>query len=216
MSLVIHSHSPASIDPRGRPQSRQVVITIFIQIVRPSVRSSQQNFKIKRQSLPAGTVGWPSGSLMTPVLSNIIFAWNLFCSARFRDDVYGCNYVYVTVGRPSGSTKYIWYFLNRLKYREDESDPAYKLENRLKPYNCPEKMALLHEGLDRFDATRKEDAKKDTMGKTKNTQTKKKSKKKDNEEELESLNQNKDETCLKKFAKVGHFSSFLQIIFSVF
>ena len=33
----------------------------------PYVRTSQ-NFKIKRQSLPAGTVGWPSGSLMTPVL----------------------------------------------------------------------------------------------------------------------------------------------------
>ena len=32
----------------------------------PSVRKSQ-NFKIQRQSLPAGTVGWPSGSLMTPV-----------------------------------------------------------------------------------------------------------------------------------------------------
>ena len=33
----------------------------------PSVRPIQ-NFKIKRQSLPAGTVGWPSGSLMTPIL----------------------------------------------------------------------------------------------------------------------------------------------------
>ena len=54
------------IDSRGRPQSRPVVITIFTQSVRPSVRPSQ-NFKIKRQSLPAGTVGWPSGSLMTPV-----------------------------------------------------------------------------------------------------------------------------------------------------
>ena len=42
-----------------------VVITIFTQC--PFVRPSQ-NFKIKRQSLPAGTVGWPSGSLMTPVL----------------------------------------------------------------------------------------------------------------------------------------------------
>ena len=73
------------IDPRGRPQSRPVVITIFTQCpsvrtyVRPSVRPSFrpfQNFKIKRQSLPAGTVGWPSGSLMTPVLfilSLIIF-----------------------------------------------------------------------------------------------------------------------------------------------
>ena len=33
----------------------------------PSVHPSQ-NFKIKRQSVPVGTVGWPSGSLMTPVL----------------------------------------------------------------------------------------------------------------------------------------------------
>ena len=38
----------------------------------PSVRPSQ-NFKIKRQSLPAGTVGRPSGSLMTPVLYKIFF-----------------------------------------------------------------------------------------------------------------------------------------------
>ena len=32
-----------------------------------SVRPSHI-FKIKRQSLPAGTVGWPSASLMTPVI----------------------------------------------------------------------------------------------------------------------------------------------------
>ena len=38
----------------------------FTQSVRPSVHPSQ-NFKIKRQSLPAGTVGWPSRSLMTPI-----------------------------------------------------------------------------------------------------------------------------------------------------
>ena len=56
-------------DPQGRPQSRPVVITIFTQSVRQSVRPSQ-NFKIKRQSLPAGNVGWPSWSLMTPVLCN--------------------------------------------------------------------------------------------------------------------------------------------------
>ena len=60
-----------SIDPRGRPQSWPVVITIFIQSVRSSVCPSQ-NFKIKRQSLPAGTVGWPSGSLMTPVLYSLL------------------------------------------------------------------------------------------------------------------------------------------------
>ena len=35
--------------------------------VRPSVNPSQ-NFEIKLQSLPARTVGWPSGSLITPVL----------------------------------------------------------------------------------------------------------------------------------------------------
>ena len=53
-----------NFDPRGRPLSRPVVITIFTQTsVRPS-----QNFKIKRQSLPVATVGWPSGSLVTPVL----------------------------------------------------------------------------------------------------------------------------------------------------
>ena len=50
------------IDPRGRPQSRPVVITIFTQSVR-----------IKRQSMPAGTVGWPSGSLMTSVLYKLVF-----------------------------------------------------------------------------------------------------------------------------------------------
>ena len=52
---------------------RPVLITIFTQSVRPSV-SQSQNFKIKRQSLPAGTVGWPSGSLMTPVLYLLCFA----------------------------------------------------------------------------------------------------------------------------------------------
>ena len=57
-----------NIDPRGRPQSRPVVITIFTQSVRPS-----QNFTIKRQSLPAGTVGWPSASLMTPVFMAMVF-----------------------------------------------------------------------------------------------------------------------------------------------
>ena len=50
------------IDPRGRP----VVITIFAHVIRRSVRTyvrTSQNFKIKRQSLPAGIMGWPSGSL---------------------------------------------------------------------------------------------------------------------------------------------------------
>ena len=70
------------IDPRGRPQSRPVVITIFTHVVRPSVRPSvrlyvrpAQTFKIQLQSLPAGTVGWPSGSLMTPVFYFIHFIY---------------------------------------------------------------------------------------------------------------------------------------------
>ena len=69
----------ATIDPRGRPQSWPVVITILTQVVRLSVRTSFcpsvrlsicpfQNFKIKLKSLPTVTVGGPSGSLMTPVL----------------------------------------------------------------------------------------------------------------------------------------------------
>ena len=45
----------------------------------PSVRPSQ-NFKIKRQSLPAGTVGWPSGSLMTHTCLLCIISCRLcFC-----------------------------------------------------------------------------------------------------------------------------------------
>ena len=47
------------------------MITIFTQCVRPSVRPFQ-NFRIRPQSLPAGTVGWPSGSLMIPVLFSIV------------------------------------------------------------------------------------------------------------------------------------------------
>ena len=70
--FFLHQNYVRIIDPRGRPQSWPVVITIFTQSVRPSVRPSQ-NFKIKRQSLPAGTVGWPSGSLMTPVLWAFMF-----------------------------------------------------------------------------------------------------------------------------------------------
>ena len=43
--------------------------------VRPSVHTSfcpSQIFKIKQQSLPAWSVGWPSGSLMTPVLFGLL------------------------------------------------------------------------------------------------------------------------------------------------
>ena len=51
--------------------------------VRTSVRTSvrpAQNFKIQRQSLPAGIVGWPSGSLMTPVLFFLISRYHsLIC-----------------------------------------------------------------------------------------------------------------------------------------
>ena len=43
----------------------------------PSVRPSH-NFKVKRQSLPAGTVGWPSGSLMTPVFCSLFLALSIF------------------------------------------------------------------------------------------------------------------------------------------
>ena len=55
------------IDPRVPP----VVITIFTHVVRtsfcPSVPPSL-NCNIKQKSLPTETVGWPSGSLMTPIL----------------------------------------------------------------------------------------------------------------------------------------------------
>ena len=79
------------IDPRGRPQSRPVVITIFTQCpsVRPSIRPAQ-NLKIQRQSLPAGTVGWPSGSLMTPVLFNLISKSKFFSSFSFRLQIKLC------------------------------------------------------------------------------------------------------------------------------
>ena len=58
-----------NIDPRAWPKSWPVVITNFTQVVRTyaSVHSSQI-FKIKQKSLPAGNVGWPSGSLMSGVL----------------------------------------------------------------------------------------------------------------------------------------------------
>ena len=54
------------------PQSLSVVITIFtLVVVRQSFCTAvcpSKNFKIKQISLPDGTVGWLSGSLMTPVL----------------------------------------------------------------------------------------------------------------------------------------------------
>ena len=55
------------VDPRGRPQSRRVVITIFTHSVRLS-----QNFEIKHNHCWPG-LDWPSGSLMTPVLCYFVF-----------------------------------------------------------------------------------------------------------------------------------------------
>ena len=53
--------------------ARPVVITTFKQVVRPS-----QKFKIKWQSLLVGTVGWPSGSLMTVSCVSLDFKLTLF------------------------------------------------------------------------------------------------------------------------------------------
>ena len=58
------------------------MITIFTQSVRLYVRPSQ-NFKIKQQSLPAGTVGWPSGSLMTPVLFLDVNVFDIITTVQY-------------------------------------------------------------------------------------------------------------------------------------
>ena len=61
------------------PQSRPVVIIVFAHVVLSSVRPSvptfqnKTNFKRKQCSLLARLWVWPSGSLMTPVLSYLIF-----------------------------------------------------------------------------------------------------------------------------------------------
>ena len=55
-------------DPRGRPHDSDHYIHTCCMSFCPSVRPFQ-NCNIKRKSLPVGTVGWPSGSSMTPVLS---------------------------------------------------------------------------------------------------------------------------------------------------
>ena len=63
------------VDPRGRPQSLPAGSDHYFHTECPSVRLSVRTsvpIKIKRQSLPAGIVGWPSGSLMTPVLLELI------------------------------------------------------------------------------------------------------------------------------------------------
>ena len=57
-------YSHTAFDPRGRPQSRSVVIIVFAH-VRPYF--SKQN-KWKQCSLLARLWVWPRGSLMTPVL----------------------------------------------------------------------------------------------------------------------------------------------------
>ena len=60
------------IDPRGRP----VVITIFTQSVRPSVRPyvrKSKNFKFKRQSLPARDCGLAEWIIDDSCLVFIIF-----------------------------------------------------------------------------------------------------------------------------------------------
>ena len=51
------------------------MINIFTQVIHPYVclyvHTYDSNFRINRKSLPAGTVGWPSGSLTTPILFNL-------------------------------------------------------------------------------------------------------------------------------------------------
>ena len=72
-----------AIDPLGQPTGPAGSAHYFhtgCPSVRPSVRPSQ-NIKIERRSLPAGTVGWPSGSLTTPVLLVIHFEVIIFSSA---------------------------------------------------------------------------------------------------------------------------------------
>ena len=54
--------------------------------IRTSVRPSQ-NSKIKRQSLQAGTVGWPNGSLMTPVLYIILWQRPLIEKNRLHNEI---------------------------------------------------------------------------------------------------------------------------------
>ena len=65
----------------------------FLTVVRPSVRLSvlssilpSQNFKIKQLSLPVGPVGWPSGSLMIPVLFRIYFIINRFTNRHLKEE----------------------------------------------------------------------------------------------------------------------------------
>ena len=55
------------------PQSRLVVSIVFAHVVRPSVPTFQNKTNVKRkQCLPLARLWvWPSGSLMTPVLSRI-------------------------------------------------------------------------------------------------------------------------------------------------
>ena len=66
-----YEHSLANFDPRGPRTTVPAGSDHYFHTCCPSVRPAQ-NFKIQRQSLPAGTVGWPSGSLMTPVLYGFV------------------------------------------------------------------------------------------------------------------------------------------------
>ena len=61
--LMIHSTDP---------QTRPIVISISAHVVRPSV-TKQNKRRVKIMITTGGTVGWPSGSLMTPTLFALIF-----------------------------------------------------------------------------------------------------------------------------------------------
>ena len=71
---------------------------------------SIQKLQIKQISLTVGTVGWPSGSLTTPVLSNIIFTKlsNCFVMLDFenwgRTD--GLDLIYLTIFTQMSNSSY--------------------------------------------------------------------------------------------------------------
>ena len=67
----------------ANPQSQPVVITVFTHVIRPyfnlsglsiptfQILAKQNNFHVKIMIATGRTVGWPSGSLMTPVERNL-------------------------------------------------------------------------------------------------------------------------------------------------
>ena len=69
------NNCPLPLIHEADPHSRPVVIIVFAHIVRPSplfkIYQNKTNFKRKQCSLLARLWVWPSGSLMTPVLSII-------------------------------------------------------------------------------------------------------------------------------------------------